>query len=923
MKFLGRHGGAASLFLTLITVCIPLPCWGRVGEGDLYYPLKERRLDGTNQFTLEELQEYQLTFNDDSPPKQAQQFYLRLYNTDGDLPDESLDTVALGLETFLLAELNSVYKPIHPVEEVEAVFESQSGISSDGGATFTGSELLTTVTIVFEYEPSPELSQLELWMETIMSDLTNGADSNLIKNITYLDAGQDPELADLVSAEREYYSESASSGRDTPTGIVNPTQSEPSSQNNLLYILPTVFAGLLVVSMIGVFALLHHRKRKRHTEDVLRSTSSPKKPENVSVLLEEDSDVFSFEVALIESPAGKAARNSQQIQKLEARTSSFDMDDTEVDRVPRPGTIKSMDDESDLFSGLHSTAPSNIQESRSMFSFLSSFTRASAATEPRSNLTKTKKGASASSLYMQPSNKANSGGPGTPKSLMSSLFAFSEEDEENISEDVSGNDLEDDAKGDGHSYLDITGPMPLEEPEGKEAQNIPYDEEGRVPMLVQTSTDEDHSTEASMSPSEEQKQKKLESNSTPRSQSSDSSAIRGGTPDASGLNSDPSSPSLEEAKSDPSGETPLANSSNVAAKTGSSWNGVAAMFNKPCTKDDDADDVLGSASTEDEQAKNLEVDLQWSNASASSRNAAMAAAFVGNVRGTQVGGSDSLLGESVDNSLAETSTSGSGHRSRRHAKSMTADGTKTYQSETMEPTDWSLASADYSQSTDPEASLTIKEIVARKQRMHRPQHHDLDTPKSNATSVSGLSVTTDGTDTSRSSVPFDAQPSPSKKLMSDLVWLEKKIAGTTRSMADGTASQATPKIESADSMSFVSRDEVHANASPTSTTGSSSLELNSYEGNLPKGLHSIVCRDCFAPPGKLKIVIHSTKDGPAVHTVKKGSSLEGHIFPGDLIISVDNVDTRSYTAEQVMKLMTAKTRSERKITVLHFEEEEA
>jgi hypothetical protein len=84
-------------------------------------------------------------------------------------------------------------------------------------------------------------------------------------------------------------------------------------------------------------------------------------------------------------------------------------------------------------------------------------------------------------------------------------------------------------------------------------------------------------------------------------------------------------------------------------------------------------------------------------------------------------------------------------------------------------------------------------------------------------------------------------------------------------------------------------------------------------------VNSIVCRDCYAPPGKLRIVIHSTKDGPAVHTVKKGSTLEGHIFPGDLIISVDNVDTRSYTAEQVMKLMTAKTRFERKITVLHFE----
>jgi C-terminal processing protease CtpA/Prc len=69
----------------------------------------------------------------------------------------------------------------------------------------------------------------------------------------------------------------------------------------------------------------------------------------------------------------------------------------------------------------------------------------------------------------------------------------------------------------------------------------------------------------------------------------------------------------------------------------------------------------------------------------------------------------------------------------------------------------------------------------------------------------------------------------------------------------------------------------------------------------------------------LNIVIHSTKDGPAVHTVKPGSSLEGHLFPGNLIIAVDNVDTRTFTAEQVMKMMAAKSGFERKITVLHFE----
>jgi len=85
-------------------------------------------------------------------------------------------------------------------------------------------------------------------------------------------------------------------------------------------------------------------------------------------------------------------------------------------------------------------------------------------------------------------------------------------------------------------------------------------------------------------------------------------------------------------------------------------------------------------------------------------------------------------------------------------------------------------------------------------------------------------------------------------------------------------------------------------------------------------MQSIICRDCFAPPGTLHIIIHSTKDGPAVHSVQEGSSLEGQLFPGDLIVAVDNKDTRSLTADQVMRMMQGKSGFERKITVLHFED---
>jgi C-terminal processing protease CtpA/Prc len=66
------------------------------------------------------------------------------------------------------------------------------------------------------------------------------------------------------------------------------------------------------------------------------------------------------------------------------------------------------------------------------------------------------------------------------------------------------------------------------------------------------------------------------------------------------------------------------------------------------------------------------------------------------------------------------------------------------------------------------------------------------------------------------------------------------------------------------------------------------------------------------------VVIHSTKDGPAVHEVREGSPLTGQVFPGDLIIAIDDDDTRALGADQVMKMMAERSDYERKISVLHF-----
>jgi len=75
-------------------------------------------------------------------------------------------------------------------------------------------------------------------------------------------------------------------------------------------------------------------------------------------------------------------------------------------------------------------------------------------------------------------------------------------------------------------------------------------------------------------------------------------------------------------------------------------------------------------------------------------------------------------------------------------------------------------------------------------------------------------------------------------------------------------------------------------------------------------------RVCTAPPGKLGVVIDTTKMGPVVYQVKDGSPLEGVIFPGDRIIQVDDIDTGGMTASNITKIMARKADMERKIKVL-------
>ena len=70
-----------------------------------------------------------------------------------------------------------------------------------------------------------------------------------------------------------------------------------------------------------------------------------------------------------------------------------------------------------------------------------------------------------------------------------------------------------------------------------------------------------------------------------------------------------------------------------------------------------------------------------------------------------------------------------------------------------------------------------------------------------------------------------------------------------------------------------------------------------------------------APTGKLGIVIDTSREGPIVHRVKKESQLSNKIFPGDIIISIDEVDTRAMSVSEVSDLMVKTAKQNRTLVV--------
>lgn len=97
--------------------------------------------------------------------------------------------------------------------------------------------------------------------------------------------------------------------------------------------------------------------------------------------------------------------------------------------------------------------------------------------------------------------------------------------------------------------------------------------------------------------------------------------------------------------------------------------------------------------------------------------------------------------------------------------------------------------------------------------------------------------------------------------------------------------------------------------------GANSNDMPIYLDEVEAGIY-----DVFAPPGPLGIVVDTTEKGCVVHSLRKTSSMQGLISPGDLIIALDDVNVQDMDASALTKLMAKKSQqAERKFTLVAAE----
>ena len=140
----------------------------------------------------------------------------------------------------------------------------------------------------------------------------------------------------------------------------------------------------------------------------------------------------------------------------------------------------------------------------------------------------------------------------------------------------------------------------------------------------------------------------------------------------------------------------------------------------------------------------------------------------------------------------------------------------------------------------------------------------------------------------------------------------KAVKTNTKSSSSATAKKTAASTKSPPSpTSLTITNTSSSTSSPRSSTTAASSKSSSH--------HRRLRREIMAPSGKLGIIVANTtkpSHGPAVHTIRPGSPMEGLVYVNDIIVGVNDVDTRKFTAEEITQVMKDTAGEGRKIVVL-------
>jgi len=816
-----------------------------------------------------------LTHSDDGRSKILTAFFLDIFETQGEIAEESFPVARLAMNNFLLAEMNEIYEPQN--NELESVSSSLIGypatIQPSGQINKMGTEMLMEVKMTFDNEPSPDISELEVVIREVMSDL-----SLFVTNLTRFGT---PDFENVTEAYRREIPTAAPSSSLAPSSpplqqsaisdVISDAGQQPADEAALTPEQIAVPAVLIGATFLAVILFLVVRRRRRSNPDLSKSGDQ--------ILTDIEGGGFSFDKSLDSSRPPSPEFPSSSVSELGSQDSVFSDTIADASKRLKPtnanigassqATVPSsnrmynllnfVNGNEDLYANGNrptggrpmppasaferdGSSSSDTSESRSSsknsFADIAAYTARTA--DPKGN------GEKGNSVFTA---CTSNGGGRDPTPRNSSL-------DKKTQSTTSG------------GLMNIFHCAPTEGALGGERKN--QERVGRSPQRRTNSGNETQGIFRPRSRSGTPSKRRSGSqsrNSTPnRSRPSTPTTSRPSTPTNDRSRQASNSPSAANQRR---ATTPNRNRSSTperrmgnseAIATGQGSNGGSRDYaRKPA--------YLPSNDPKSQRHPFQDVNLRKPDA------------FNDEKKIEEPKTPDRKRPVFIEGMTHEIFYP---HSGRRHAGNNGVDGSAMYQANAMDPSEWSYKSYD----NNSVGNSTISDGGALPKEVSRQRGQ-----KNGNASKNGFST----------------------HLEEDTEWIEKRIAAAKQYPT------ATPNISipiqpqhSTDSLSYASNDnDVYQVNSPS--------EL--YSSKDDSVMSSIVCRDCYAPPGKLNIVIHSTKDGPAVHTVKSGSSLEGHIFPGDLIISVDNVDTRSFTAEHVMKMMAAKSTQERKITVLHFEEE--